>query len=225
MAHPPDFKAVLREYIESLLLAVIVAVILRAFVVAAYKIPTTSMLPGLRVGDFIVVYKLPFGIDVPFSKTKWNTGQKPQRGEILVFRHPQDQSVSVVKRVVGLPGDKVAMTKGALFVNDVAVPSESLIGASLPELQGALVRAEKLADRPFAVVAGTADFAPILVPPNTFFAVGDNRDVSDDSRYFGPVPFDNIEGRVVLIWMSLDWGEKEGGLPSVRWDRLFKRPH
>lgn len=228
MAQPPDFKAVLREYIESLFLAILVAVILRTFVITAYKIPTPSMLPTLKVGDFIFAYKLPFGIDMPFSDKKWTTGQAPARGEIIVFRHPKDYTVSYIKRVVGLPGDKVEIRDNVLVINDKPVAREKLVEASVPEIQSRhSVYAEKLGDRTYAVVGfdELENFGPQIVPPQHVFVVGDNRGVSDDSRNWGTVPFEKIEGRVVMIWMSMDWVSKEDGLPKIRWDRLFQVPN
>lgn len=230
MVQPPDFKAVLREYIESLLLAVLVAIILRSFVVTAYKIPTPSMLPTFKVGDFIFAFKLPYGVDLPFTNQKWSTGHRPARGEIIVFRHPKDRTVSYIKRVVGLPGDRIEVKQGVLILNGQAVPREKIEGAQLPEIGISHdIYVEKVEGRPYGVLGFESDksdnFGPLLVPPSHVFVLGDNRGLSDDSRNWGPVPLENIEGRVVMIWMSMDWSQKDSGWPRLRWGRLFQVPN
>lgn len=219
MSQRPDFKSILREYLESLALAILVAVIVRSFVLTAYKIPTSSMLPTLKVGDFIFAYKLPFGIELPFSERKWVTGQLPTRGDVVVFRHPKDRTASFIKRVVGLPGDRIEILDGVLVVNHRPVPREALTSRD-QELLSEQLFVEKLEGRPFATAGQAADFSPILVPPQHVFVLGDYRSESEDSRIWGTVPVENIEGRVVLVWMSLKWAE--GTAPRVRWERIFK---
>jgi signal peptidase I len=222
MSPSPNIKSILREYLESLVVAILVAIIIRSFILTAYKIPTSSMQPTLKVGDFIFAYKLPFGVELPFSEEKWVTGQLPKRGEIVVFRHPKDRTASFIKRVVGLPGDRIEIKNGQLIVNQVPVPSE-LVNVADPELPNVPIYAEKLEGRPFAVAGRPEDFGPVLVPPKQVFMLGDLRSESEDSRTWGAVPVPNIEGRVVLVWMSLKWAGE--GAPVVRWERIFKTPN
>lgn len=222
MTHRPDFKSILREYLESLVLAVLVAILIRSFILTAYKIPTSSMQPTLKTGDFVFAYKLPFGIEFPFSDRKWVTGQLPKRGDIVVFRHPKDKSASFIKRVIGLPGDRIEIKNGQLIVNQSPVPSE-LVQAVDQELPGISIYAEKLEGRAYAVAGQGANYGPELVPPGQIFMMGDLRAESEDSRVWGAVPVENIEGRVILIWMSLKWSGNES--PSVRWERIFKSPN
>lgn len=224
-----DYKLVLREYIESLFIAIILAIVLRLFVFSAYKIPSESMMPTLRVGDFIFAYKLPYGVDLPLVGRRWSTGHLPSHGELIVFKHPKDKTVSYVKRVVGLPGDKVEIRSGLLLINDVEASQELIENISLEDLPNILeyqIFAEKFSPHPHAIMKVKEDqslnFGPQIIPPGQVFVLGDNRSSSDDSRYWGPVPLEYIEGRVFMIWMSLDWVRKQGGLPSIRWNRLFK---
>lgn len=236
----PPARLVLREYLESLIVAIIVAVFLRVFVVSAYKIPTSSMVPSLMAGDFVFAYKLPYGIPIPFSETKLNANL-PARGDVVVFRLPGNEAVNYVKRVVALPGEKVELKDKRLFINDVEATYEATgeqIISSLPGHEYYAVAREKVGDpdsqsthlvmnRRKEVEAGAAadSFGPMVVPPGHIFVLGDNRDSSDDSRYWGSVPAKNLEGRVFLVWLSLNWLERWGNdrIPEVRWERIFQR--
>lgn len=225
------FKILIREYTESLVVAVVVALILRFFVIAAYKIPTGSMIPTLKVGDFIFAYKLPYGLPIPFSGgERWGT-TLPKRGDVVVFRYPGNEGVNYVKRVVGLPGDRIAIKNKKLVINDYEAGYEPLSDELIRDLPGREYYSayqEKIGESTHSVIRnrfGETDFfGPVVVPPGHIFVLGDNRDSSDDSRYWGTVPVKNLEGRVVLIWMSLDWLNRwaDERYPSVRWDRVFK---
>lgn len=215
---------------ESLIVAVVLALILRFFVVSAYKIPTGSMAPTLKVGDFIFAYKLPYGIPVPFSDGhRW--GQtSPGRGDVVVFRYPGNESVNYVKRVVGLPGDRIAIKDKKLLINDVEATYQALSEDAIQDLPGnEYYRAfeENMLGSTHLVIKKSNDeadfFGPVIVPPGHIFVLGDNRDSSDDSRYWGTVPIKNLEGRVILIWMSFDWLNRwaDDRFPTVRWDRVF----
>ncbi len=226
----------MREYTESLIVAIVLALILRFFVISAYKIPTGSMLPTLKVGDFIFAYKLPYGFPIPFSGGERWSAALPQRGDVVVFRYPGNENVNYVKRVVGLPGDRIAIKNKRLLVNDVEadyrplpdaiirdVPSSDYYSASTETIHSSS------AETSHVVMNNHADqadfFGPVVVPPGQIFVLGDNRDSSDDSRYWGTVPLSHLEGRVVLVWLSLDWMNPWGGerFPRLRWDRVFKK--
>lgn len=226
----------MREYTESLIVAILLALVLRFFVISAYKIPTGSMLPTLKVGDFIFAYKLPFGFPIPFANGERWAASLPQRGDVVVFRYPGNENVNYVKRVVGLPGDRIAIKNKKLLVNDVEagyqalpetvihdVPSSDYYSASLETIRSSSPEAAHIVMNNHADQADF--FGPVVVPPGQIFVLGDNRDSSDDSRYWGTVPVNHLEGRVVLVWLSLDWMNPWGGerLPSLRWDRVFKK--
>ncbi len=221
---------VLREYVESLLVAVIVAVFLRVFVVSAYKIPTSSMMPTLMAGDFIFAYKLPYGVPVPFSAEKIGV-ELPKRGDVVVFRLPGNESVNYVKRVVGLPGERIEIRNKKLFINDVESQYEPISHEQLGKFPGQeyhVVAQEQFFGSTHFVMTRQDDeagfYGPVIVKPGHVFVLGDNRDSSDDSRYWGQVPTKNLEGKVLVIWMSLDWLERWASdrIPSIRWERIFK---
>jgi signal peptidase I len=224
-------KIMLREYTESLLVAVILALILRFFVISAYKIPTGSMVPTLKIGDFIFAYKIPYGIPVPFSNgDRWGLAY-PQRGDVVVFRFPGNESVNYVKRVVGLPGDHIEIRHKKLYINAVEANYQPLGSEVISDLPGkeyySAFRESFDASTHLVINSSTAEtaaFGPIVVEPGHIFVLGDNRDSSDDSRYWGTVPIRNLEGRVVLVWMSFDWLNRWASerLPSIRWNRVFQ---
>ena len=227
-------KILVREYTESLLVAVILALILRFFVVSAYKIPTGSMAPTLKIGDFIFAYKLPYGVPIPFSSGERLGPAYPERGEVVVFRFPGNETVNYVKRVVGLPGDKIAIKNKILYLNNSAAVYVTLGADILNDLPGKEYYAayrESFASSTHSVITNRSErsesFGPVVVPPGHIFVLGDNRDSSDDSRYWGMVPVRNLEGRVFMIWMSFDWSNRWGEqrLPSIRWDRVFQLVH
>ncbi len=227
-------KILMREYIESLIVAVVLALILRFFVISAYKIPTGSMVPTLKVGDFIFAYKLPYGVPVPFTDgARWGS-QAPARGDVVVFRFPGNPKINYVKRVIGLPGDRIAIRTKKVYVNDVVaeyLPQKKEAIADLPGRDYYSVFEEKIGGSSHLVINNEADetefFGPVVVPQGQIFVLGDNRDSSDDSRYWGTVPLNDLEGRVVLIWMSFDWADRWANdrFPSVRWSRVFQGVH
>lgn len=227
-------RTMLREYAESLIIAIVLALLLRFFVVSAYRIPTGSMIPTLKVGDFIFAYKLPYGLPIPMSGGKRFAQQLPVRGDVVVFRYPGNPSVSYVKRVVGIPGDRVAIRNKVLTINEQPATYIELSQDFLKDLPSAEYYAayrESFANSTHLVIKNKSDkadfFGPVVVQPGHIFVLGDNRDSSDDSRYWGTVPVQNLEGRVVLIWMSFDWIDRWAGdrLPTVRWERLLSAVH
>ena len=224
---------------ESLVVAVIVALFLRFFVISAYKIPTGSMVPTLKVGDFIFAYKFPYGVPIPFSDgDRWGKSL-PKRGDVVVFRYPGNLNVNYVKRVVGLPGDQVAIKNKKLYINDQEATYVALADEVIQDLPGhEYYTAYKetfsgsntgaASSSTHLVIRSRSDesdaFGPVVVPPGQIFVLGDNRDSSDDSRYWGSVPLNDLEGRVVMIWMSFDWFNRWGDerYPTVRWDRVMR---
>jgi signal peptidase I len=219
-----------REYLESLVIAIGLALVLRFFVVSAYKIPTGSMAPTLKVGDFIFAYKLPYGFRVPFSSIRFGAQSIPERGEVVVFRYPGNESITYVKRVVGLPGDRIAIKNRKLVVNEKEAQYEEVSPDFIKDLPGqeyySALRENMNGSTRMVIKSRTDEadfFGPVVVPPGHIFVLGDNRDSSDDSRYWGTVPIKNLEGRVVMVWMSFDWINRwaDGRYPSIRWERVF----
>lgn len=226
-------QIIFREYFESLIVAVIIALSLRFFVISAYKIPTGSMTPTLKSGDFIFVSKMSYGFPVPFSNGSKIGAQIPLRGDVIVFRLPGAEGVSYVKRVVGLPGDRIEIKAKHLFINDHESSykewSDQVI-SDLPSKEYHEVFQETSLAHHHLVIFNKEQkdqkfesFGPIIVPPDQVFVLGDNRDSSDDSRYWGSVPLQFIEGRALFIWLSFDWLNRWGAeqLPNIRWERQF----
>jgi signal peptidase I len=188
------------------------------------------MAPTLKVGDFIFAYKLPFGVPIPFSEGGRWSAALPKRGDVVVFRYPGNESVTYVKRVVGLPGDQVSVRNRKLVINEAEASYKSLPEEAISDLPGKEYYSAFLEEIPGSthlVIKSRADeadfFGPVVVPPGHIFVLGDNRDSSDDSRYWGTVPVKNLEGRVIMVWMSFDWLNRWGNerYPSVRWERVF----
>jgi signal peptidase I len=220
-----------RDYFENILIAVLLAVFVRAFVLTGYKVPTSSMAPTLLPGDFIFAYRLPFGIRIPFTSQKIFS-RPPSRGDVVVFTYSEQPQVTYVKRVMGLPGDRIEIKNDHLIVNEKRfeyVSEGKALGQDLPNGDLFKVVKEKGMglDHDLILKKETEkkSFGPIIVPPNEVFLLGDNRDSSDDSRYWGTVPFSRIEGKVIFIWLSLNWQRKfwDHRLPTIRWDRSWSR--
>jgi signal peptidase I len=173
-------KGVLREYVETIVVAVLFLLFARTFVFMQSKIPTESMLDTLLVGDYILVNRFVYG--APGDQPAGWLGQRPiERGDVVVFRFPEDPDVDFVKRVIGLPGDQVQMIRGVVSVN----------GQPLEE---PYVRPENR--------EAMQSYGPVTVPADSYFALGDNRDNSRDSRAWGFVPRSLVKGRAFLIWFS-----------------------
>ena len=199
-----------------------IVLILRSFIVEPFKIPSGSMMPTLLIGDFILVNKYDYGIRLPVLNTKIIENKTPNRGDIVVFRYPVDPSIPFIKRVVGLPGDKYRYQDKILTINDEAVEQveigayqavgsgKMMGGATLSTelLENAEHEILRMPNRPTQNVEG-------IVPKGHYFVLGDNRDNSKDSRYWGFVPDENLVGRAFMIWMN--WDGKNGG---VEWNRI-----
>ncbi len=175
-------KSLLREYVEAALIAVFLALFIRTFVIQAYKIPSGSMEPTLLVGDHILVNKFIYGIKIPLiGKTLVPLG-KPKRGDIIVFKYPLDKRKDYIKRVIGLPGDEIRIMDKEIFIN----------GKPFGGRFGVYVKGS----------GRDNNLGPIVVPQNGLFVMGDNRDHSYDSRYWGFVPLDLVKGKAIVIYWS-----------------------
>jgi signal peptidase I len=182
-------KSVFREYAEAAVIAILLALFIRTFVVQAFKIPSGSMEPTLLVGDHILVNKFIYGVKIPFiNKTMIPIGT-PKRGDVIVFIYPVDTSKDFIKRVIGLPGDRVEIVDKTIFINGEPYQDDhgyySGPGGNLP---GASIR--------------RAPFGPETVPNNNLLVLGDNRDHSSDSRVWGFVPLSSVKGKAFIIYWS-----------------------
>lgn len=222
-----------RDYLENVLIAVILALIVRTFFISGYKVPNHSMSPTVQAGDFVFAWRLPYGLKLPLLQLKLFP-QLPQRGEVVVFSFPDQPRKIYLKRVVGLPGDKVKMVNDKIYLNgepltyeDVSLP-EDFLGQLGFENPGGLRLMQETDARTSRTVfhppAGQGQsFEELEVPEGEVFLLGDHRVTSDDSRYWGTVPYDRIDGRVFLIWLALQWETTgHGGLPGIRWSRVFQ---
>lgn len=230
-------KGTLREYIEAITFAVLVAVGIRTFVVEAFKIPSPSMYPTLNVGDNIFVNKFVYGPLVPFTSRRLFNGRLPERGEVVVFVFPSDPSKDFIKRVVGLPGDRVWVREdGSVEINGAPL-ARCEIGAMASDDGEGITHGEQPPRRLFLEWHGhhryltlysrdaaerentLADYCvrePCTVPPGHVFVMGDNRDNSYDSRFWGFVPQQNIKGKALWIW----WSNIPGGGCGLRYERF-----
>jgi signal peptidase I len=202
-------KKFIKEYVEPIIVAVLIALFIRAFIVQAFKIPSSSMEPTLLVGDHILVNKFIYGIRIPFTNIKFFQYKKPGRGDIIVFIFPKDRSKDFIKRVIGLEGEKLEIIDNKIYIND------------------------KLMDDPWGhfILArpSVEDFRPIKIPEGSLFVMGDNRDNSQDSRFWGFVDINkDVIGKAFVvyysgpnfleIWKIWRWGE-------IRWRRIGKLIH
>jgi signal peptidase I len=213
-----------KEWIEPFLIAAIVALFIRQFIVEAFKIPSGSMIPTLTVGDHLLVNKFVYGPRIPFTDTRIFKWKEPKRGEIIVFKYPENEDKNFIKRVVGLPGDKIQIVNGKLYINDQPVLL-SPAGSSPDKNSGAdswgqpTLYQEQLGgirhSLQYLVDQSGKNEGPWLVPKDSVFVMGDNRDNSQDSRVWGFVNFDKILGRALIIYWSWD-----GNGRWVRWERI-----
>ena len=228
----PRVQALLRyawEWGRSLALAVLLFILVRSMGVEAFKIPTGSMEGTLLVGDFLLVNKAIYGPRLPGTDIRLPALAEPERGEVIVFNPPHEPEKNYVKRVVGLPGDTLFMKDKLLFVNgaEVAEPYarhiDAVGDAVHPDMDW---QANHLiASQPGRYHPSRDSWGPLVVPKESFFVLGDNRDNSEDSRYWGFVERDRLRGRPWIVYYSANrWGLGDSGwLESVRWDRLGRR--
>ncbi|MEE8118609.1 MAG: signal peptidase I [Gammaproteobacteria bacterium] len=206
------------EYAKAFFPILLLVLVLRSFLVEPFRIPSGSMKPTLLVGDFILVNKYAYGVRLPVSNTKIVDVGSPQRGEVVVFRFPRDHRLDYIKRVIGLPGDRVTYLNKQLFINGVPVGQVSLGMADFEGLKEGELREEYLDNATHHILVERLQRSPtvdVVVPEGHYFVMGDNRDHSNDSRMWGFVPEKNLVGRAFYIWMSLP---SLASLP--RWDRL-----
>jgi signal peptidase I len=206
-------KSVAREYFESLLIAVVFALFARTFVFQAFKIPTGSMEQNLLIGDHLIVNKMVFAPAASGLERALLPSRPIRRGDVVVFKFPRDPERDFIKRVIGLPGERIEMRRKTVYVN----------GEPLVEPYVQLLEPPPPAGTP----AGgdlRESYGPVTVPPGQYFMMGDNRDNSEDSRYWGFLPQDYIKGQALFIYFSFDdTASAVNVIGGTRWSRLFNR--
>jgi len=220
------------EWVKSIAAALVIWFFLRALLVEAFRIPSGSMENTLLIGDFLFVNKALYGAEVPFVGARLPAFREPERLDVVVFDSVEEPGVNVVKRVVGMPGDTLSMEGNVVHVNGYALDEPYAIrsGAEAdqehPQMRSWQVK--YLLGRPReSYRPRLQNWGPLVVPPDSFFVMGDNRDNSYDSRYWGFLGRDRIRGRPLFIYYSFD---RNGVLPlpfvtSIRWGRIFSTPH
>jgi signal peptidase I len=200
----------IKEYLEPIVIAVFIALFIRTFIVQAFKIPSSSMEPTLLVGDYLLVNKFIYGIKIPFTELKLYQFKNPKRGDIVVFIYPKDRSKDFIKRVIGTEGEKVEIIRNKIYINDHLIDDPwghySEKNDWLKQLQ--------LMER----------FGPVVVPKDSLFVLGDNRDNSQDSRFWGFVNVRAVKGKAFVGYFSWD-GNAQNLLDKIRWKRIAKLIH
>jgi signal peptidase I len=227
-----------RDVLKAIFYCLLVVVFIRSFIIEPFRIPSSSMVPTLRIGDHIFVSKFSYGLSIPFTKFEFLSLSQPKRGDVVVFLWPRDESLHYVKRIIGLPGDKIEIKDKGIWINDKAILKEPVSPERLkenilePENDDGQYFIEKLENRPhfirhFPNSPFGHETRNILevVPPNHYFVMGDNRDDSSDSRSWGFVPRQNIKGKAQLIWLSLDQVGAWNNLKKIRWARCAQAIH
>lgn len=234
-------KSRFREYTEAILIAIILALIIRAFIVQAFKIPSSSMVPTLVVGDHILVNKFIYGIRIPFTDTRFLIFKQPRREDIIVFSYPgdrdkercrslprnilsrlesafysgnpfyifRDDCKDFIKRVIAVGGDKIEIKNKRVYVNDI------------PLKEGYIIHSDNMIL--VKDVTKRDNYGPAIVPRNKFFVMGDNRDQSYDSRFWGFVDVEEIKGKAFIIYWS--WNTEGNLFNKVRWNRIGNMIH
>jgi len=222
------------EWVKSIFVALIVWFLLRTFLVEAFRIPSGSMENTLLVGDFLFVNKAVYGAEVPLVHKRLPVFREPKRGDVLVFDSVEDEGLKVVKRLIGVPGDTLSMDHGELSRNGKAIEEPYVKHEDPTKSEDPMLRAKMrqwqihhLVGRdPNTYDPDLQDWGPIVVPPDSFFMMGDNRDNSYDGRYWGFLPRTSVRGTPLIVYFSYD-AKSWRPMPfftAVRWKRIFAMP-
>lgn len=224
-----------RDLLRTFIWSIIALVIIRSFIFESFKIPTSSMVPTLQIGDHIFVSKFDYGLNLLFTKIELIRWSQPKRGDVIVFLNPRDESVHYVKRVIAIPGDKLEIRGREILINGKKLTLKPINDPNqlneifAGEPASGEIFEETLDDKPHWVrflpvqEAGFQGMKQIeIIPPDKFFVVGDNRDQSYDSRSWGFVSRENIKGKARVIWLSLPNPETLTSVKKVAWSRSGK---
>ncbi len=239
---PPKRQESFAKYMQALGIAILVALVLRTFVVQAFRIPTGSMKDTLLVGDFLLVNKFIYGVrtpdrlfgtDVKIPHIRLPAFRSPKHGDIVIFKFPNDLSMDYIKRCVGLPGDTIQVKSNIVYVNGRAEGRAEFLQEKYDPTEQASFQyyrihtdghlqytIRKRTKKPTRV----QNYGPVVVPPDHLFMMGDNRDNSSDSRFWGFMPMDNLVGRAVVIYFSFDKFKDRAAwdfASAIRWSRMF----
>jgi signal peptidase I len=231
---PRSFGAWLLDWAKSIAIALVVWMVLRTFLIEAFRIPSGSMENTLLVGDFLFVNKALYGAEVPFTGRRLPSVREPERGDILVFDSVEEEGMKVVKRLIGMPGDTLSMMEGDLYRNGVKAEEPYAVRSDPNKSEEPMQRAKMrqwqvrhLVGRdPATYQPDLHDWGPIVVPQDSFFMMGDNRDSSYDGRYWGFLPRLNVRGKPLIVYFSFD-KKSYKPLPfvsAIRWGRLLTTP-
>lgn len=214
MSNKKSNKSTVREYTEAIVIAIILALFIRSFIVQAFKIPSGSMLSTLQIGDHLLVNKFIYGVKFPMNGKILIPWKNPERDDIVVFRFPKDRSIDYIKRVVGVAGDTVEIKNKQLYINGKATTNP---------------HAQFTTNNIMKASAGPRDnMEPIKVPEGKIFVMGDNRDNSYDSRFWGFVPLNDVLGKAFILYWSWDLEKplmSTDRFASVRWSRIGNIVH
>ena len=209
---PKKHKSIFREYVEAIVIALLLALFIRTFVIQAFKIPSGSMIPTLLIGDHILVNKFIYGIRNPFTGSVIIPIEQPARNDVVVFKYPRNPKLDYIKRVIGIEGDRVEVVNKQVIVN--GQPLNDPYGVHL--------------DPNISPSSPRDNFGPVVVPKNSLFMMGDNRDNSADSRYWGFVDLKAVKGKAFMLYWSWDANSFDwhlGNLFPVRWNRIGNLIH
>ena len=199
-------KSRIIEYLEAIIIAILIAFFIRTFVVQAFKIPSGSMKPTLLIGDHLLVNKFIYGVKIPFIRKTLISISEPKRGDVVVFIYPEDRSKDFIKRVIGVGGDTIEIRNKKIFLN--GLPYNDAHGVYVDDF----------------IIPGSIqprdNFGPFTVPQGALFTMGDNRDQSYDSRFWGVVDMKDVLGKAMILYWS--WNKDDH---NVRWSRLFSLVH
>ena len=202
-------KKAIRKNIEGIVIAILIALFIRTFIVQAFDIPSGSMEPTLLPGDYILVNKFIYGIRIPYTNIKMFPYEKPARGDVIVFIYPKNPSEDFIKRVIGMPGETVQIIDHKIHINNTLISDP----------WGYFDSRE-----PPSFIAAVENFGPVTVPEDSLFVMGDNRNNSADSRFWGTLPLNDVLGKAFIIYFSWN-GKAENLLDKVRWTRIGKPIH
>ncbi len=237
-----DKKKIIKE-VRSIIILVIVVFSLRSMFFEPFRIPTGSMIPTFMIGDFILVNKFAYGLKLPFSEMFTNpifitASQEPKRGDIIVFKYPGNPDINYIKRLIGIPGDEIEIIDKVVYINDRPLIAIKFDGSEIMQdmddkfkpydlefFKSETGNHKHIIQQVAGVYENQGSNVPkFVVPPNKYFAMGDNRDFSADSRFWGFVPAENIKGRAMLVWFSFAFPDETtaGSTFKLRWNRIGK---
>ncbi len=213
----------IREYLEASFIAIVLAFLLRSFVITAFYMPAESMVPNVLPGDFIFAYRLAYGIRL--SSLGWQFGgRSPVRGELVVLKHPTEPNLYLLRRVIALEGDKIEIKNNRLIINDVELGYQEQ-GSDPNFFRETLNQAEQYLVQLEDADSVRAQFGPFVVPAGQMFILNDNRKIKEDSRLWGSVSTNLVEAKAEFIWLSTDVEARlsKNPMKKIRWDRMLRK--